>query len=359
MCIGRVRPVGDQVVEGAAVDDRLAATSPAQSRGGVLAMGDFGHERCGVGGSLASLAEHVDHVTVLDTAAPGLRRFLRACRAASRSGDAVAGVYPTRSTVYQRDLLARALLLRATFGRRRFRLHLHEYRKLRKKLRWPVTAVLLLPGRIIVSNADEQQAVRSALRGLVGRRTDVVVVPPTNGSAPSRDEVDRALQPGPERERTAGVFGMRRPDKGIDFLLDVLARLDPRFDRLVLAGDGWEEQEWPQALRDRFAIEVLGHVPRRALPELFASWGVAIAPLWEPAQDGRMSLRTPLAFGVPTISVGPRRDGLTLVPRNLLLVPPFDPTDVALTDDDRRIGADEVAAFEERTAAALARALFS
>jgi glycosyltransferase involved in cell wall biosynthesis len=326
---------------------------------GVVAVGDFGHERCGVGGSLASLSDSIGGVVVLDTAATGIREFTRQARAAARTGARCAGVYPSRSTVSRADLLVRAMVLRLVFGRDRFRLQLHEYRHLRRKLRWPVTLALLLPGRIVVSSATERDAVAGALRGYVGRHREIVVAPPTNGTAPSAVERVEATRPHPGRERVVGVFGMKRPDKNVDWLVSVLEHLDPRFDRLVLAGGGWDEQDWPPAITDRYDIDVLGHIPRNDLAALFVSWGLAIAPLWDTANDGRMSLRTPLAFGVPTISVGPRGPELTLDPPHLLLVPPVDPATVDVDGIDRRAAAEVVAAFEQATAHRLAAALFA
>jgi len=323
-------------------------------------MGDFGNERCGVGSSLAALVSRLDGcgaVEVIDTSAPGLRAFVRAARAASRDGATCVMEYPTKATVMQRDLVVRALILRAVFGQR-LRFHLHEYRHLRRLLRWPLKFVALLASRVIVSHEPERVALRAALGGLVGRVTDVVVAPPTNGTAPTGSEVARALRDEPSRAHVVGVFGMYRPDKGLDWLFDVLERLDARFDRLVLAGSGWDEVTWPEPVRRRYTLDVLGHVERADLAALFASWGVALAPLWEPAQDGRMSLRTPLAFGVPTLSVGPPTPALTLRPRHLFLVPPADPSSIPV-EIDRAGGAGDVAAFEQANAEVLASALFA
>jgi hypothetical protein len=321
-------------------------------------MGDFGHDRCGVGASAAALADRVGEVVVLDTAAPGVVAFASKAFAAARTGAPCAGVYPTRSTVYQPQLLIRALALRVAFGRRRFRLHLHEFKRLRRMLRWPVELALLLPGVVVVSSESERAAVRGALRGLVGRLVEVRVAAPTNGAAPTTAEVELAAQPGPDAPRTVGVFGAYRPDKGAAWLEEVLERLDARFDRLVVGGAGWEEHRWAPAVADRYAIELMGHVPRDGLPAMFASWGLAIAPLWAPAHDGRMSLRTPLAYGVPTLTVGPRDGDLTLEASHLLVVPPAAVDVLDLGGHDRRHAAAQVARYEEVAADRLAEALF-
>jgi glycosyltransferase involved in cell wall biosynthesis len=297
-------------------------------------------------------------VSVLDTAAPGLRRFVRHARAAARTGAVCVGVYPTTMTVYRPGLLPRAVILRALFGRARLRFHLHEFQHLRRMLRWPAKVALLLPGRVVVSSAPERDAVRGAFHGLIGRRCEVEVAAPTNGTAPTAEELDVSTAAHPDQGRTVGVFGLYRPDKGIDWVDAVLERLDPRFDRLVVAGGGWHEHEWALGVRGRYDIELLGHVRRSGLARTFAACGLAVAPLWKPAHDGRMSVRTPLAFGVPTLTVGPRGADLTLAPHHLLLLPPTDPTTIDLDALDRRRGAQEVAAFEHQAALRLADVLF-
>lgn len=325
----------------------------------VLAMSDFGSEGCGVGGSEAVIAERSGGVTVLDTADLGLFEFIRRARhAASADGSVCVGVYPTTATIYRAGLLPRALVLRALFGKERFRLHMHELQHLRRLLRWPAELAMLLPGRVIVSSESEAAAARRSVKGWVGRRAAVRVAAPTNGTAPAAAEIDVATEPHPDRSRTVGVFGLYRPDKGAEWLTELLDRLDPRFTRLVVAGGGWEEHDWHGSIASRYEIELLGHVPRSDLAGLFASWGVAVAPLWGPAHDGRMSLRTPLAFGVPTLTVGPAGPDLRLRPAHLLLVPPTDPGSIDIDSFDRWAGAEEVAAFERTASEALAAALF-
>jgi hypothetical protein len=99
-----------------------------------------------------------------------------------------------------------------------------------------------------------------------------------------------------------------------------------------------------------------GHVPAAELPRVFAGWGLAVAPFWEGAHDGRLSLRTPLAHGVPTLTRPGSEGALTLRPPHLL----FDPTDVPDFDDQARAqGAAAVAEFEAEVTERLLRALQS
>jgi hypothetical protein len=327
----------------------------------ILAMGDFGDERCGVGSSLAAMARRHGTPTIIDTASHGVRRFLQEARAAARTGGICVVEYPTRSTVYQASLPLRAVALWALFGRSRLRVHLHEYRNLRRMLRWPVTASLVLVHRVVVSSPREQAAVSAALHGRIGQWCEIVVAPPTNGSAPSGADLSGLPTADAGRGgRTVGLFGMRRDDKAVDWLFAVLDSLPPDFDRLVLAGAGWEEQPWPPHLSDRFEITPLGHVAASALGTVLGTWDLALAPFDNPAHDGRMSLRTTLAFGVPTITVGPPDEDLTLRPPHVGFVPPSDVAKAvaAVLAADRSEGARQVAAFEHAAADRLEEALF-
>ncbi len=157
---------------------------------------------------------------------------------------------------------------------------------------------------------------------------------------------------------TAGVFGTLRPDKGAEWLDAVLEQLPAGIDRLAVAGRGWEDHAFSRAVRERYEVQLLGHIPRDELAGVFASWGIAVAPTTHPAHDGRMSVRTPLAFGVPTVATGPRDADLTLAPDHLVLSPPADVAHVDVSAFDRVAGAAQVAAFEEATVDALVDALF-
>src|SRR5690606_11077448 len=119
--------------------------------------------------------------------------------------------------------------------------------------------------------------------------------------------------------RTVGVIGQLRPDKGEPWLLDVLARLDPRFERIEVVGRDWDLSAWPATLRDRYTVVGHGQLPAARLPEVLAGWDLALAPFAEGPHDGRLSLRTPLAHGVPTLTRGPQPPDLQLRARHLLL----------------------------------------
>lgn len=310
-----------------------------------LAVGDLGSERCGVGGSAGALVERSGGMLVpVDLAAP-----VESPDDLAASTAALVLAYPSAST-FQRPVTARRAASLARAFRRRglpVRIWLHEFRRLHRVHRAAVAPLLrLATDRVVVSGDTEAAAVRRALR-VVGRRgVEVVVAPPVSPTAPSPGATPPAA---PEhRDRTVGVFGMLRPDKGPDWLASVLHRLDARFDRLELAGSGWETFAAPV----RYEVVRRGHVVVGDLPGLFAGWGLAVAPFWEDAHDGRLSLRTPLAHGVPTLTrVGA---ALTLRPSHLLADGPGVAESVPVVDDAaRRAGACEVAGFESRLAGRL------
>lgn len=316
---------------------------------------------------MATLMERAPEIEVesLDTASPGgLALFARQARDAARRSPTCVWVFPTRSIVDRPDLVLRLAVCRWMFQHGAVRLHLHEFRRLRRKLRYPITlALALATDRIVVSSASEAAAVRRAGFGWAARGREVRVVPPVNGTTPTDAEIDVVAGPSSaDRRRTLGVFGMHRPDKGDQWLADILRRLDRRFDRVVVAGRGWEDVEWPPDLLARYEVVLRGHVERADLAAELAGWGLAVAPFTEGPHDGRLSLRTPLAFGVPTLTTATTsadRGDLTLAPSHL-----FRADAVALgtlpdlTPEQRRAGAREVATFEADVTRRLAEALF-
>jgi hypothetical protein len=315
--------------------------------GGVLlVLGDFADERCGVGSSEAALVGLVPgDVTVVDPVRGSTWRFRRDVRAARRSVRGAVVAYPTISQVERVRLVPRLLLLRLAMRDGRWlRVHLHEFDQLRRRHR--IGAALLvgaIADRVVVSSEREALALRTHYRGWAGR-SEIAVVPPANGSAPA----GAASEPSPGRRgTTVGLLGQNRPDKGEPWLLEVLERLDRRFDRLEIVGRDWQPDAWPEAVRERYEIVVHGEAPASELPALLGSWDLAIAPFEVPAHDGRCSLRTMLAFGVPTLTRGPRPDDLRLDAPHLLF---DDEIDLAAVPDlgpaERQAGAAAVAALE-------------
>ena len=150
--------------------------------------------------------------------------------AAARADLVCAAVYPTRSTVYQRTLPLRFLVLWAVFGRRRLRLHLHEYQRLRRLLRWPRGPPAGPPGHGL-------ECERAGGGGIgVGRSGGQVV---RRGGRPADQRDGATLRTGrtfPTRTGTIGVFGMRRDDKSPEWLAEVLSAQDVSFSRVEAGG---------------------------------------------------------------------------------------------------------------------------
>ena len=324
----------------------------------VLVMADHGDERCGVGSSEpVAAAVAPAEVRVVDPSTGGVRAFRRRLRTALRGADGAVVAYPTLCLVERLGLVPRLVLLRLALGRRRWlRVHLHEFDRLRRRHRLGVALVVgALADRVVVSSDREAHALRTRYRGWAGRR-EVVVVPPANGSAPVAPPAGRDPA---GAHRAVGVLGQLRPDKGEGWLLDVLARLDERYDRLEVVGRDWDLSTWPEELRARYSMVGHGQTAAAQLAAVLGGWDLAIAPFEEPGHDGRLSLRTPLAHGVPTLTRGPRPADLRLRAPHLLF---DDEVDLArLPDLDgaaRRTGAAEVAAQEARWRRELADVLY-
>ncbi|MDP1806721.1 MAG: glycosyltransferase, partial [Acidimicrobiales bacterium] len=227
----------------------------------------------------------------------------------------------------------------------------------RQRLAVALVAAIVVD-RVVVSSPQEAEALRARYRGAAARRAEVRVVPPANPSAPRAEVAERSGASGPSG-RTIGVHGQYRPDKGIDWLLSVLARIDDRYDRLVIVGRGWEAAPWPRSVLDRFEVSVVGQADRAELHDWFARWDLALAPFDGPPTDGRLSLRTPLAHGVPTLTRGPRPAGLRLDAEHLLFDDEVDLRRLPELDAAaHRRGLAAVAALEAASRAELVEAMF-
>jgi hypothetical protein len=280
----------------------------------LLVLGDLGDERCGVGSSEAVLMAHVPgEVRAIDPTRGSWRDFRRAVAAASPGAAGAVVAYPTNSQLERVALVPRLFWLRWVMRRRWLRVHLHEFDRLRRRHRLPVALLVgLLADRVVVSSTREADALRTSYHGWAAR-AEVVVTPPANGSAPTEPP-----SVGAPRRGVVGLIGQHRPDKGTAWLLASLERLDRRFDHLEIIGRGWDEVRWPPGVTDHLRITRCGELPEDRLAEAIGRWELALAPYDEPPHDGRLSLRTPLAHGVPTLTRGPRPPHLRLDAPHLL-----------------------------------------
>lgn len=311
-------------------------------------LGDLGDERCGVGRSTASLLAGHDVVHLDPTVGSG-RGWWRACGDAAARCRGLVIVYPTASTYLRPACFVRALLAAVRFRGRWVRTQLHEYHRYGRRHR-PFVAVLAWLGRdgVVVSSEVERRALQRPWPSVLTRRRTISVIPPANGSAPASPPGRR------HRTGTAGVFGMPRPDKDVGWIGSAFAALPPGITRLELAGSGWDDTEAPSVAAE---VVRLGHVPDADLARLFGRWDVALAPFADGPHDGRLSLRTPLAHGVPTMTSPPAAGALTLalphlhILRGPTIEPPLD------LDVDRDAAAAAVAEFEADARSRLRAAL--
>jgi hypothetical protein len=333
--------------------------SSGEHRRPLVLCGDWaGIDYCGVAHSERALFEDLSPPPqVVDPNHVGAA--VRAVWRARRAGDPVVITYPTRSTVVRwRPLLtfaAAALLQR----RRALHVHLHEYRVFRQ-VRWALDVILALGApQVVVSSRSEAEAVARGLAGRLGR-VHPVVIPPVSAVTPTTTGHDAVEAAG---SGVAGVFGFAGPAKGVELVTEVVRHLPAHFHRLELVGRGWDAVDWPAEVTDRLAVAVLGFVPTTDVGAVFAGWELAIAPFSDGASDGRMSLRVPLAHGIPTLTEAGRPEDLTLAPGHLVVV---DGSIAAAVDravaragdrSARAEGLREVEAFEQRLRHGLREAL--
>jgi hypothetical protein len=317
----------------------------------LVLCGDLGPTGCGVGASEAVALGGLDPAPrTADPTRLGLA--LREVRAARRDGRPVVVVFPTRSTV--RSARALVAMAGAAAAGRRVRWHLHEYSIFGERRLLLDALMALSGGPVVVSTASEGEAVRAARGGRVARRCTVHVVPPASGTpAPDRSAGT------PVEPAIAGVFGTARADKGFDRLVAAVRALPAAYRTVETVGRGWAELPWPADVAERVVLVHHGWQDDAEAAATVRRWTLAVAPFAGGATDGRMSLRTPLALGVPTLTHVTRADDLTLRPPHLLIDAATAGADaLALGAAARRAGAEEVARFEAAAVAALAGLLW-
>lgn len=321
-----------------------------------ILVGDYGDERCGVGASTAAwVADHLDDVAVWDRVI--WRELLTWRRAAMMAGRAVV-VYPTRSSRFSLGALLAGMALLGS-GVRRV-MHLHEARRLHRLHRLYIWAIMKAwrPCLVVVSTASEA----AYIVGRCESSCSVRVCPPANGTAPTDDEL-RLLSRSQSMAGdglVVGVFGIPRRDKGGISGLASIGEVRSVVRRLEFVGDGW--QDWDGAVTGLGVKEVsyCGYVERARLGEIFSSWDAAYAPLSDGASDARLSVRTPLAWGVPTLTFQPlESDDLTLVAPHVGFIGESDIGSVAALGEVSREGALCVARMEGTWRRRLAEAILS
>jgi glycosyltransferase involved in cell wall biosynthesis len=170
--------------------------------------------------------------------------------------------------------------------------------------------------------------------------------PPEIGKLPPRDEARRLLDV-PGDRKVALFLGLVRSYKGVDLLLDAIARQPADSNwMLVVAGEPWEglgpalgQQLRDLGIEDRVQLR-FGWVPESEVPTLLAAADLVVLPY----RSGSQSAVAPLALaaGLPVLST--RVGGLPEVVRdgvNGVLVEPGSVDELAR-------------AFEEMTAEKLA-----
>lgn len=327
-----------------------------ESRRALVVCGDWALDSCGVGSSEAAMVAGYEPAPEIVDPLGSLQATAAAIGRASRARRPIVLVYPTASTVRKvRPLLG--FLVAAVRRGTSLRIHLHEYCEF-DQLRLALDTVMAIgAATVVVSAQGEAELIASSI---ARRRVRVHVIPPANAATP--------LATGPAAidatgTGVVGVFGFHRPNKGIRLATEAIRALPARFGRLETMGLGWETAEWPDDIRRRVEIVDRGPLSTAELPGPFAGWELAVASFKAGATDGRNSLRSPLAHGIPTLTSVDRDEDLTLRPPHLVVVGDdvaaavARATDLSTDDAVRKDGAAYVHDFERRARAELCRVL--
>lgn len=166
------------------------------------------------------------------------------------------------------------------------------------------------------------------------------------GHEGTRDDARAAL--GLEGPRWLLFFGLIRPYKGLDILIDALARVRERLDvRLMIAGEVYGDVAPWQAQIDRLGLgEAIRFEPRYLANDEVPVWMAASDAVVLPYRHATQSGIAQVAYACDRAVISTRVGGIPDVVRDGetgLLVPPEDPQALAdalvrLYDDDLRDG---------------------
>jgi glycosyltransferase involved in cell wall biosynthesis len=132
--------------------------------------------------------------------------------------------------------------------------------------------------------------------GLPGARVDIVPLYAT----PHDDLPARAA------DRVVAFAGRISPDKGLDALIEALASRPEAWDRLLVAGEGWDRLRCERLAHDRGIaerVEFLGHLDASGVRETFARAHVVAVPSRWPEPFGIVGLEA-MAVGRPVVASG-------------------------------------------------------
>ncbi len=122
-------------------------------------------------------------------------------------------------------------------------------------------------------------------------------------------------------------FGIVRPYKGLDVMLEALERLqkDAVFPHLVIAGEFWEDLNAIQERIDALGLTGQVHIYNRYIPNeevglFFAAADVLVAPYVGGTQSAVIGLG--FGFGIPMIASEKAAEGIDPVQRNAVQITP-------------------------------------
>jgi glycosyltransferase involved in cell wall biosynthesis len=205
---------------------------------------------------------------------------------------------------------------------------LHEFQALRTRYRVRLALAVAACDLVISPDQTSLASMRRLLRLRPRLRTELI---PLAASIWPSTEPSGAAQAHSGSDLVIGYWGLVRPDKGVDLLLEAFALVRrTRPARLVLAGDPGPETGYVDSLRRRAdemgiaaSITTTGKLPADQLSATLQSFDVCCLPFRDGLTQNRTTYVGAVAHGlyVVTTAAGPR----TFNPEtNTAFVPPND-----------------------------------
>ena len=205
---------------------------------------------------------------------------------------------------------------------------LHEFHAFRLQHRWRLALAVAACDLVMAPDPVVLASVRRHLRWRRGLRTEMIPVGanirPSGSCEPGRARSQ-------SEELIVGYWGLQRPDKGVDVLLEAFLRvLRVRPARLILAGDPGPDKayvEWVKRRAEELGlagwIQWTGKLPAERLSSVLQGFDVCALPFRDGLSQNRGTYAGSVIHGLYTVTTSNDKSGYEK-DANTSFVPPGD-----------------------------------